>query len=67
MLGQHRSTQRRVPRRPHDEERLIADIIELARARGCFGYRKIAEILRSRAGVERIWRREELKVPAGAS
>jgi hypothetical protein len=67
MLGQHRSTQRRVPRGPYDEERLIADIVELARGRGCFGYWKIAEILRSTAGVEHIWRREGLKVPAGAS
>ena len=63
-------TQRKVPRGPEDEERLIADIIELARQYGRYGYRKIAELLR-RAGwlvndkrVERIWRREGLKVPA---
>ena len=71
MLGQHRSTQRRVPRGPDDEERLTADIVELARPHGRLGYRKIAEMLRSTAGwivndkrVERIWRREGLKVPA---
>ncbi len=71
MLGQHRSTQRRVPRQRDDEERLTADIIELARQYGRYGYRKIAELLRSTAGwivndkrVERIWRREGLKVPA---
>ncbi len=71
MLGQHRSTQRRVPRGRDDEERLTADIIALARQYGRYGYRKIAELLRSRAGwvvndkrVERIWRREGLKVPA---
>ena len=71
MLGQHRSTQRRVPAGRDDEERLIADIVELARRYGRYGYRKIAELLRSSAGwvvndkrVEWIWRREGLKVPA---
>ena len=70
MLGQHRSTQRRVPQGRDDEERLTADLIDLARQYGRYGYRKIAELLRSRAGwvvndkrVERIWRREGLKVP----
>ena len=69
-LGQHRSTQRRVPQGRDDEERLTADIVELARQYGRYGYRKIAELLR-RAGwlvndkrVERIWRREGLKVPS---
>jgi len=68
-LGQHRSTQRKIPRGRDDEERLTADIIELARQYGRYGYRKIAELLRQ-AGwtvndkrVERIWRREGLKVP----
>ena len=68
-LGQHRSTQRKIPQGRDDEERLTADIIELARQYGRYGYRKIAELLR-RAGwlvndkrVERIWRREGLKVP----
>jgi putative transposase len=69
-LGQHRSTQRKLPRGRDDEERLTADIIELARRYGRYGYRKVAELLRSTAGwvvndkrVERIWRREGLKVP----
>ena len=68
-LGQHRSTQRKVPAGRDDEERLTADIIELARQYGRYGYRKIAALLRD-AGwdvndkrVERIWRREGLKVP----
>jgi transposase InsO family protein len=68
-LGQHRSTQRRIPRGREDEERLTADIIELARLYGRYGYRKIAALLRD-AGwlvndkrVERIWLREGLKVP----
>lgn len=69
MLGQHRSTQRKVPTGREDEERLTADTIELARQYGRYGYRKIAALLRH-AGwivndkrVERIWRREGLKVP----
>jgi putative transposase len=68
-LGQHRSTQRKIPRGREDEERLTADIIELARQYGRYGYRKIAALLRQ-AGwtindkrVERIWQREGLKVP----
>jgi hypothetical protein len=68
-LGQHRSTQRKIPQGRDDEARLTADIVELARQYGRYGYRKIAELLR-RAGwlvndkrVERIWRREGLKVP----
>lgn len=70
VLGQHRSTQRKRPRGHDDEERLTADIIELARQYGRYGYRKIAALLRSTAGwvvndkrVERIWRQEGLKVP----
>src|SRR5687768_1332975 len=70
-LGQHRSTQRKPPRGRDDEEQLTADIVELARRYGRYGYRKVAELLRSTAGwvvndkrVERIWRREGLKVPA---
>ena len=58
-----------MPQGRDDEERLTADIIELARQYGRYGYRKIAALLRT-AGwlvndkrVERIWRREGLKVP----
>ena len=70
VLGQHRSTQRKRPRGHDDEERLTADIVELARQYGRYGYRKIAALLRSTAGwvvndkrVERIWRQEGLRVP----
>jgi putative transposase len=69
-LGQHRSTQRKVPRGRDDEERLTAEIIELARQYGRYGYRKIAGPLRqvgwaiTDKRVERIWRREGLKVPS---
>ncbi len=69
-LGQHRSTQRKAPRGHDDEEALTDDIVEFARQYGRYGYRKISALLRD-AGwlvndkrVERIWRREGLKVPA---
>ena len=68
-LGQHRSTQRKVPRRREDAERLTADVTELAHQYGRYGYRKVAALLRqagwsvSDGRVERIWRREGLKVP----
>jgi transposase InsO family protein len=59
-----------VPRGREDEEKLAADIAELARRYGRYGYRKIAEPLRSTAGwvvndkrVERLWRCEGLKAP----
>jgi transposase InsO family protein len=68
-LGQHRSTQRKAPRGRDDEERLTADIVEFARQYGRYGYREVAALLRD-AGwlvnakrVERIWKREGLKVP----
>ena len=48
---------------------MVADMIELARQYGRYGYRRIAALLRD-AGwqvndkrVERLWRREGLKVP----
>ena len=69
-LGQqHRSTQRKTPRGREDDERLTADIIELARQYGRYGYRKIAGLLEQTGWIvndkriERIWRREGLKVP----
>ena len=46
MLGQHRSTQRKRPHGRADEARLTADIIELARQYGRYGYRRVAELLR---------------------
>lgn len=69
VLGQHRSTQRYQSRGREDEDRLVADMIELARQYGSYGYRRVAVLLRD-AGwqigdgrVERLWRREGLKVP----
>ncbi|MCO5058361.1 MAG: IS3 family transposase [Rhizobiaceae bacterium] len=69
VLGQHRSTQRKKPRGRPDEEALTADIIRLASRYGRYGYRRITVMLRSEGWtvnakrVERIWRREGLKVP----
>ncbi|MFA3920501.1 IS3 family transposase [Ruegeria hyattellae] len=69
VLRQHRSTQRKVPVGRADEERLVADMIELTRQFGRYGYRRIAALLRD-AGwhvndkrIARLWRREGLKVP----
>ncbi|MCP5072234.1 MAG: IS3 family transposase [Rhodobacteraceae bacterium] len=69
VLGQHRSTQRRLPHGRVDEERLVMDMIELTRQYGRYGYRRVAALLRD-AGwqvndkrIERLWRREGLKVP----
>ena len=69
VLGQHRSTQRKVPTTPDDEVALTADIIELARQYGRYGYRRVTALLRpagwvvNHKRVERIWRQEGLKVP----
>jgi putative transposase len=68
-LGQHRSTQRKIPTTPDDEAALTADIIALALQYGRYGYRRITALLReagwrvNRKRVERIWRQEGLKVP----
>jgi putative transposase len=69
VLGQHRSTQRKPPRTPDDEAALTADIVALATRYGRYGYRRITALLRqagwrvNRKRVERLWRREGLKVP----
>ncbi|MBA1154927.1 IS3 family transposase [Microvirga mediterraneensis] len=69
VLGQHRSTQRKIPKQPEDEAALTADIIALATQYGRYGYRRITALLRdagwlvNKKRVERIWRREGLKVP----
>ncbi len=70
LLGQWRGTQRYVGIRRDDEDALTRAIIELASQYGRYGYRRITALLRQ-AGwhvgkdrVQRIWRREGLKVPA---
>ncbi len=69
VVGQHRSTQRKLPTPPADEKPLTAAIIRLAQQYGRYGYRRITALLRNDGWVvnakwvERIWRREGLKVP----
>ena len=69
LLGQPRGTQRYRPTQREDEDRLTQAIVALASQYGRYGYRRITALLQ-RAGwkvgkdrVERIWRREGLKVP----
>ena len=68
-LSQPRSTQRHAPRVRDDEEALRADIINLATRFGRYGYRRITALLKelgwqvNHKRVERIWRREGLRVP----
>ncbi len=69
VLGQSRSTQRRVLRVAEDEPRLVRRIVELATAYGRYGYRRITALLRREGWrvntkrVARIWRAQGLKVP----
>ena len=69
VLAQHRSTQRKAPRRADDEAALTTSIIDLARRYGRYGYRRITALLHddgwqtNHKRVERIWRSEGLKVP----
>jgi len=69
VLGQHRSVQRRTLKQRDDEEPLTAAIIDLASRYGRYGYRRVTALLRqdgwhvNHKRVERIWRREGLKVP----
>jgi len=69
VLGQSRSTQRRVLHVSDDEPRLVKRMTELATQYGRYGYRRITAML-CREGwnvnhkrIERLWRREGLKVP----
>jgi putative transposase len=69
LLGQWRRTQRYAAIPRIDEDALTEAIVALASAYGRYGYRRITALLQ-RAGwqvgkdrVQRIWRREGLKVP----
>ena len=68
-MGQHRSVQRYAVAAKEDEGPLCAAIIEFAGRYGRYGYRRITAMLRQEGWqvnhkrVERIWRREGLKVP----
>lgn len=70
VIGQSRSTQRYCARVRSDENRLTQRIIELASMYGRYGYRRVLALLRregwtvNHKRVERIWRREGLRVPS---
>ena len=69
VLGQSRSAQRYQPVVRADEGPLTAAIVRLAGQYGRYGYRRVTALLRDEGWhvnhkrVERIWRREGLKVP----
>lgn len=50
VLGQHRFTQRQLPKGRADQKNLVADMVELARRYGRCGYRRIAALLRDAGG-----------------
>ncbi len=69
MLDQARNTQRRCGDMTREEALLVADITSLAARYGRYGYRRITALLNDKGWrvnhkrVERIWRREGLRVP----
>ncbi len=71
VLGQVRRTQRYTTKPGDDEVLLTTNIVSLANHYGRYGYRRITAMLRAdgwgvnHKRVERIWRQEGLKVPAG--
>ena len=69
-MEQARATQRQNLSPSSDKEQLTGDIITLAARYGRYGYRRITALLNNEYGwkvnhkrVERIWRKEGLKVP----
>jgi len=69
IIGQHRSTHWRRPKKRDDEDALTAAIIDLAVRYGRDGYKRITVLLNAadwrvnHKRVFRIWPREGLKVP----
>ncbi len=69
VLGQNRAVQRYTPAVRDDEDALTKRIVELAAVYGRYGTPRIEALLRREGGIvnhkrlERIWRREGLKVP----
>ena len=70
LVKQWRGTQRYLPIQRVDEDALTRTIITLASEYGRYGYRRITALLRmagwhvGKDRVQRLWRREGLKVPA---
>jgi putative transposase len=69
VLNQARTTRRRTLMQRDDEDLLTLAIIDLATEYGRYGYRRVTALLQQQGWVvnhkrvERIWRREGLKVP----
>lgn len=69
VVGQHRSTQRREPRRAEDDQALRAELRQFSAQRPRWGYRRAHHHLRqlgwdvNRKRVQRVWREEGLRVP----
>lgn len=69
VLGQSRSVQRYAPIVRSDEDALTREIVSLAGQYGRYGYRRVTALLVAQGWlvgkdrVQRIWRREGLKVP----
>lgn len=69
VVGQPRGTQRYMPVLRRDEDALTRDIVRLASQYGRYGYRRVTALLQEDGWcvgidrVQRIWRREGLKVP----
>ena len=69
VLGVPRSTHQYRPISPADESVLVQRMVELATQYGRYGYRRITALLQQEGfkvnhkRVERLWRREGLKVP----
>jgi len=67
VLGQHRSTQRKIPQGRADEDVLTRAIIELASEYGRYGYRRVWALLAMQgwqvgmSRIERIWKREGVR------
>ncbi|MEJ7891608.1 MAG: IS3 family transposase [Solirubrobacteraceae bacterium] len=69
VVGQHRSTQRRVPKSAADDEALRGELRAFSARRPRWGYRQAHTHLRdlgwqvNRKRVQRVWREEGLRVP----
>jgi transposase InsO family protein len=69
IVGQPRGTQRYVPTARPDEDELTRNLVYLASEYGRYGYRRVTALLNEggievgKDRVQRIWRREGLKVP----
>ncbi len=69
MVGQHRSTQRRLPRRGRPDDALRAELRAFSEAHPRWGYRRAWATLRGRGWhvnrkrIQRLWRDEGLRVP----